>query len=82
MRTTLTLEDDVAIEIERRRRNRGTSLKREVNDLLRAGLARREVPDPAAGPFRTPALDIGRPLIDNIDDVDGTLDAVNGSWRR
>ncbi len=39
MRTTLTLDDDVAAALERRRAERGTGLRREVNDLLRAGLA-------------------------------------------
>jgi plasmid stability protein len=39
MRTTLTLDDDVAAAIERRRVQHGTGLRREVNDLLRAGLA-------------------------------------------
>lgn len=41
MRTTLTIEPDVAQELERLRRASGRSLKRVVNDLLRAGLAER-----------------------------------------
>lgn len=39
VRTTLTLDDDVAAALERRRAQRGTGLRQEVNDLLRAGLA-------------------------------------------
>ena len=38
MRTTLTIEPDVANEIAERRRATGASLKRVVNDLLRKGL--------------------------------------------
>ena len=38
MRTTLTLDDDVAAAIELRRQKLHHSLKQEVNDLIRAGL--------------------------------------------
>lgn len=54
MRTTLTLEPDVAQEIERLRKASGRSLKRVINELLRAGLVRRGAdgpvgPEDAAG---------------------------------
>jgi hypothetical protein len=39
MRTTLTLEPDVAERIKRRMKRMGLSLKRVVNDALRDGLA-------------------------------------------
>lgn len=81
MRTTLTLEEDVAIEIERRRRERGTSMKREVNELLRAGLAHQREPVRQPTRFRTPALDIGPPLIEDFDDVEGVLEMSEGPWR-
>lgn len=69
MRTTLTLAPDVAAELERRRRERGTGLKQEVNDLLRAGLAheRREAPMPSD--FQPRTLECGAPLLDNVDNV-------------
>lgn len=38
MRTTLTIEDDIAVRIEERRRREGESLKQVVNGLLREGL--------------------------------------------
>ena len=38
MRTTLTIDDDVAARIEQRRRRDGQSLKQVVNALLREGL--------------------------------------------
>lgn len=38
MRTTLTLDDDVAVALERLRRTRDASLKDIVNDVLRRGL--------------------------------------------
>lgn len=64
MRTTLTIEPDVAIEIERRRRASGHSLKRVVNSLLRKGV-RAEVETVALPPYRTPTFDLElRPGID------------------
>lgn len=38
MRTTLTIDDDLAVQIEERRRHDGLSLKQVVNGLLREGL--------------------------------------------
>jgi hypothetical protein len=39
MRTTVNLEDDVASEVTRLRRERGLGLSEAVNELARAGLA-------------------------------------------
>ncbi|MCC7077793.1 MAG: ribbon-helix-helix protein, CopG family [Acidimicrobiia bacterium] len=39
MRTTFTLDDDVAAEVERLRREQGIGLSEAVNRLIRAGLA-------------------------------------------
>lgn len=64
MRTTLTIEPDVAIEIERRRRASGDSLKQVVNRLLRRGV-RAETETVALPPYRTPTFDLElRPGID------------------
>ena len=38
MRTTLTLDEDVAIRLEKLRDQRGDSFKSVVNDVLRRGL--------------------------------------------
>src|ERR1700731_4780854 len=38
MRTTLTLDDDVAVQLERLRRSRDANLKDLVNEALRLGL--------------------------------------------
>lgn len=40
MRTTITLDDDVAAAIETVRRENGTGVSEAVNRLIRAGLAR------------------------------------------
>jgi hypothetical protein len=59
MRTTLTLEPDVAALVRRAMRERGLSFKQAVNEAIRAGLA------PAEGgePFRTPTRDMGAPMV-------------------
>lgn len=38
MRTTLTLDDDIARELQERARRRGESFKEVVNETLRSGL--------------------------------------------
>ena len=64
MRTTLTIDEDVAAAIGKRRAERGTGLRREVNDLLRAGLAAVGKPNMnAAEPYDLPTFDPGRALI-------------------
>lgn len=52
MRTTLTIDDDIAARIEERRRQDGQSLKQVVNQLLHEGLRSSERP-PEARPYRT-----------------------------
>jgi hypothetical protein len=82
MRTTLTLDDDVAFRLEELRRKRRVSLKDLVNEALRAGLD--EVEEPAAG--KKPAclitgVRLGRkvPNLDNIADV--LAAAEDESWK-
>jgi plasmid stability protein len=66
MRTTLTLDDDVAAALARRRAQRGTGLREEVNELLRAGLAASSQPAPDSGnSYELPTFDPGRVLIDD-----------------
>lgn len=85
MRTTLTLEPDVAAELSRRRRERGTSLKQEVNELIRAGLVRDGLEQKQTADsekrFRVRLLNPGKPLIDNFDDIQGILDKYEDPWK-
>lgn len=46
MRTTVTLADDVAAELERLRRERSIGVSEALNELARAGMARRQQPRP------------------------------------
>ena len=64
MRTTLTIDDDIAARIEDRRRRDGLSLKQVVNLLLREGL-RSSRQKPGAKPYRTKTHELGlRPGFD------------------
>lgn len=61
MRTTVTIDDDVAHQIRRLMRERGSGFKAVVNDLLRRGLRASEAPEP----YETPTFEMGlRPGID------------------
>ncbi len=44
MRTTVTLDPDVAAKLRATTRERGVSFKAALNDAVRAGLARRSTP--------------------------------------
>ena len=76
MRTTITLDPDVAAAIERLRRHRGVGLSEVVNDLARAGLRSRE-PRRA---FRQRSVDLG--LRVDVSNVAEALDVLEGPGAR
>lgn len=81
-RTTLTLDPDVAKELERRRRERGTTLKQEVNELLRSGLSNSRATVGQRKRFETTPLPLGKPLIESFDDVAEVLELAEGEDHR
>jgi hypothetical protein len=68
MRTTLTLDDDVAVQLDRLRRARNANLKDLVNEALRRGLREMSGPPTKRQTFRTRTFHMGKPLI-NIDNI-------------
>jgi predicted CopG family antitoxin len=78
MRTTLTIDDDVAAELERLRRAEEKSLKELINAALRRGLDQLNAPPKKRKPFRTRSVSIGRCLIGNLDDISEVLAVVEG----
>jgi hypothetical protein len=68
MRTTLTLDDDVAVQLERLRRARNAKFKDLVNEALRRGLREISAPPRKRPASRTRAFHMGKPLI-NIDNI-------------
>jgi hypothetical protein len=82
MRTTLTLDGDVAAKVKAEMRRTGKSLKATVNELLRVGLTRSRTgarPDP----FRVVARDLGalKPGL-QLDDIAELLERTEGPLHR
>jgi hypothetical protein len=76
MRTTISLNDDVAAGIEKIRRERGLGLSEAVNDLIRAGLA----PGEPRTPFRQRTYDMGLRIdVSNIGEVIELLESEGDS---
>jgi Arc/MetJ family transcription regulator len=71
MRTTVTLDDDVAAEVDRLRRERGVGLSEAVNLLVRCGMARpRE-----RAVFEQRASDMGQRI--DVADIGGVLELLD-----
>jgi len=81
MRTTLTLEKDVAARLAQTAKKRGLPFKTVVNDALRAGLAVLDRPAETTA-FRTAGFDLGPSLVGSLDDVTGVLARVEGEDHR
>jgi hypothetical protein len=82
MRTTLTLDADVAVRLEREQRRRQASFKVVVNDVLRRGLEALDEPRPAREPFRTKGFDLGPSLVGSLDNVEEVLSRAEGEEHR
>ncbi len=82
MRTTLTLDDDVAAKLRATARRLGRSFREVVNEALRRGLAA-PTAGRRAGPFRVEARDLGdlRPGL-RLDSVSDLLQQVEGPSHR
>ena len=78
MRTTLTLDDDVAAALERLRSTSKTSLKELVNQALREGLRQMGARRKRRELFRTHAVSLGRPLTGSLDNVAEVLAVAEG----
>ena len=78
MRTTLSLDDDVAVLLEQVRRSRDATFRQVVNDALREGLVRLSAPAKPV-PFRTRPVDLGTCYFPDLDNVWEVLDEVENS---
>ena len=78
MRTTLTIDDDVAAALERLRRAEDKSLKDVINQMLRRALAESNAQPKQRKPFRTRSVSIGRCLIGSLDDVSEVIAIAEG----
>lgn len=82
MRTTLSLDPDIAAQLEALRARGDRSFRQLVNEALRVGLAHldheRATP---RGPY-TRAVSLGAPRLPDIDDVSETLAITEGESYR
>ena len=71
MRTTLTIDDDVAAALERLRKQRDVSLKQIVNEALRKGISELNHRRKRGARYQTRVVNLGqaRLSIDNISEV-------------
>ena len=80
MRTTLSLDDDVAQLLNKEARRSGDSFKKVVNRFLRAGLMAAK--QPTRKPFVVKPWDLKPPAGLSFDNVEDLLDNLEGPERR
>ena len=78
MRTTLTIDEDVAAILENIRRKRKASLKSVVNEALRQGLKEMTTPPRRGRPYQSRAVSLGRCLVGSLDDISEALAIAEG----
>ena len=81
VRTTLTLDEDVAVKLRSEARKTGQSFKETVNACLRAGLNLKK-PARTTTPFRVHPFDLGLRAGVNIDKISSLLDEIEGPEHR
>lgn len=85
MRSTLTLDADVAADLHRLQRATGRSWKETVNGVARAGVVAFELQlrSRQGQPVRrTKSVDLGGTLVSDISNVHEVLSVVDGDFRR
>ena len=78
MRTTLTLDEDVAALLARVQKARKSTLKAIVNEALRQGLSEMVSPVHSRPRYETPPVDAGQCLVGSLDNVAEVLAVAEG----
>jgi hypothetical protein len=78
MRTTLTLDEDVAVSLKRIAKRRGTSFKATVNDALRLGLDVLVGPPRPGEPYIINAWNLGGSIVGSLDNIEEVLSRIEG----
>jgi hypothetical protein len=81
VRTTLTIDDDIAVLIEQEQRRSGESFKGTVNTLLRQGLIASRNPQPRKR-FVVKPRKMGLPPGLSYDSIPNLLEAIEGPYHR
>ncbi len=81
MRTTLTIDDDVAFGLKRiQKDDPERSFKEIVNDVLRKGLVKDRVPKKK--PFKITPFSLGLREGLSLDNIEELLDQIEGPFRK
>ena len=78
MKTTMTIDDDVAALLRRLLKARHITLKQLVNDALRRGLRSLSVKSPVQARFVVEPLPSGPCLLSNVDCIGAVLALIEG----
>jgi hypothetical protein len=78
MRTTITLEDDVAASLKRLGKTRGLKFKALINLVLREGIKSMTGPVKKRKAFQTRSVDLGPCRTANVDNVAEVLAIAEG----
>jgi hypothetical protein len=78
MRTTLTLDDDVAAALEQLRKSRNVSLKHLINDALRRGLKDMSNRTKRRERLRTRSVALGQLRLAGLDNIGEALAIAEG----
>ena len=81
MRTTLTLDHDVADRVKAASRKSGRPLKQIINEAIRVGMDQLSRPT-TAKPYRTKARDMGLRAGFRLDNIQELLSQVEGEDAR
>ena len=82
MRTTLSLDDDVAVVLKKAQAASKKGFKTVVNEALRVGLKSLIMPPRRRKSYKTRPVSLGRCLIGGLDDIGGALELAEGDKLR
>ena len=70
MRTTVSIRDDLALELERLRKERDLSFKQVLNEAVERGVVEmRQKPKEQRKPFRIKTFNLGKPLFNSPEEL-------------
>jgi hypothetical protein len=78
----MTIRDDIAATLNRLRHERNRSFKDVVNEALDRGLDQMSAKPKRRGLFRTRTVSLGRPMLDNLDNIGEVLALLEGERHR
>ncbi|MDP8981316.1 MAG: hypothetical protein M3O35_12085 [Acidobacteriota bacterium] len=81
MRITVTIDDDVRVQLDRRMRETGKSFKDTVNEALRTGLMAQAARKPLKR-VKLPVFQLEAFPGVNLDKISALIEKVEGPWHR